>query len=195
MRKFAIAAFAALGLMSASAMADENSGFYAGLGVGVSDLTVDSFNIGDGESFKFDDGDTAYKVFGGWRFMKYVAVELDYLDLGQMTDRSTFDTGEGDVTVTTDIEVSGWAPYVVGMYPIGMFELSAKLGWVFYDVDFDAHADGVHEGDSEGDDDFAWGVGAGVTLFDRLNVKLEYEAIEVSDADLAVYWLTGAWRF
>jgi len=34
-----------------------------------------------------------------------------------------------------------------------------------------------------------------VTLFDNLNVKIEYEAIEVSDANADIWWLTGAWRF
>jgi opacity protein-like surface antigen len=58
--------------------------------------------------------------------------------------------------------------------------------------------DGIEEAyfsDSESEEDFAWGVGAGVTLFDNLNVKVEYEALEVSDANADIWWLTGAWRF
>jgi OOP family OmpA-OmpF porin len=176
-------------------MADENSGFYAGGGVGQTNLTLDSFDFGESGSFKFDDGATAYKVFGGWRFNPYIAVELDYLDLGQMTDHTALKTGEGDIDVRTDVDLTAIAPYVVGSYPFGMFEVSGKLGYVFYSADIDVNSGGEHEGDSESDDDLAWGLGFGVTLFDHVNVKVEYESIEVSDADLEVYWLTGAWRF
>jgi len=195
--RLTIALIAALGLLSSAAFAGEESGFYAGAGVGQANLSVDGFDITDGLDYDFDADDTAFKVFGGWRFNKYISVELDYLDLGTMSDSETFDTGEGLVDVDTDIDVSGFAPYVVGTLPLGIFELSAKLGYVFYDVDFKVSSDATGESisESDSDEDLAYGVGAGMTFFDHLNVMLEYEVIDVTDADIDAFWLTGAWRF
>ena len=199
MRKFAIAASAALGLMSVPVMAAD-SGFYAGAGLGLSSVETDSIDLFDGESFKFDDSGTAWKIFGGWRMNKYIAFELDYVDLGTVEDRFTVDLDTStQLTATTEIGLTAWVPYVVGTYPIGMFELSGKLGYAFYDADLDVRAtDGIvseRESGSESDADFAWGVGVGATVLENLHVKVEYEAIEVSDADVSVWWLTGAWRF
>ena len=196
MRKFTVAAFAALGLMSLPAMAGEDSGFYVGAGIGQSNLSLPGIEIDEGLDYKFDSDDTAFKVFGGWRFFKYLAVELDYMDLGTLTDKTRFDIDSStSESLKTDLGITAWAPYVVGTLPLGIFELSAKVGYAFYDVDFKISALGEHENDSDSDEDFAWGVGAGVTLFDHLNAKLEYESIEIEEGDLEIYWLTGAWRF
>lgn len=200
MRKYAVAAFAALGLMSLPVLAAEDSGFYVGAGLGLSSVDTDSIEIIEGDSYKFDDGSTAWKIFGGWRMNKYLSFELAYFDTGTLDDEVTFDVGETtELFAKTEVNLSGWAPYVVGTFPIGIFELSGKLGYAFYEADVDIFTtfDGEEfsSGDSESDDDFTWGVGAGVTLFEHLNVKLEYEAIEVSDANADVWWLTGAWRF
>jgi opacity protein-like surface antigen len=209
MKKFAVAAFAAVGLMSLPVMAAEDSGFYVGAGLGYASVDTDSIELGEGQGLKLDDSATAWKIFGGWRLNKYIAFELDYFDLGTVSTDGTYsfdvlpvpNSVTQDVYVKTDLGFSGWAPYVIGTYPIGMFELSAKLGYVWYDYDVDIFArdlDTLEEASdsfSDSDDDFAWGLGVGVTVFDNLNLKLEYEAIEVSDANVDAWWLTGAWRF
>ena len=195
MKKLAIAVCAALGLLSLPVMAAEDSGFYAGAGVGEASINTDSVELITGERYKFDANDTAFKIFGGWRFTKYVGVELDYIDLGNSSDKETFDVAGEPIPVKTEIGVTAWVPYVVGTLPIGIFELSGKVGYAFYDTDFKASSMGLHEGASDSDQDFAWGVGAGMTFFDHLNTKLEYEAIEVSGAQVDAFWLTGAWRF
>lgn len=207
MSRYAIAAFAALGLMSLPVMAAEDSGFYVGAGLGYGSVDTDSLELGEGQFLNIDDSATSWKIFGGWRLNPYISFELDYFDLGSVSTEGdySFDVGPVpvdvyDVYVKADIDFSGWAPYVVGTWPIGVFELSAKLGYVFYDADIDIFVrdDFGNEdsfSDSESDEDFAWGVGAGITLFDHLNLKLEYEAIEVSDANVDAWWLTGAWRF
>lgn len=207
MKKYAVAAFAAVGLISLPVMAAD-SGFYAGAGLGYSSVDTDSIEIIEGEAYKFDDSSTAWKIFGGWRMNKYISFELAYFDTGTLDDEVTYDldlfptptaTTGTELFAKTEINLSGWAPYVVGTYPIGMFELSGKLGYAFYDADLDFYlTDGIDSesfSDSESDEDFAWGLGVGVTVLENLNIKLEYEAIEVSDANVDIWWLTGAWRF
>jgi len=199
MRKIAFAAFAAVGLLSLPAMADENSGFYAGAGFGQATIKSDTVTIPDVGSFKFDDDDTAWKVFGGWRFNKYIAVELDYEDLGSPNDEFVFAVDGTDVTIKSDIGVTAFVPYVVGTFPIGMFELSGKIGYAFWDADIKVNAPAFPEvgevNESDSGEDFAWGLGAGMTFFEQLNVKVEYESVDVSGDTVDGWWLTGAWRF
>jgi OOP family OmpA-OmpF porin len=195
MKTLAVAVCAALGLLSLPARAADDSGFYAGAGIGQASINTDSVEIIPGQSYKFDANDTAFKIFGGWRLNKYLGFELDYMDLGNPSDTKNFDTGEGIVPVKTEIGVTAWAPYVVGTLPVGPFELSAKLGYAWWNVDFKASATGMSDHGSDSGDDFAWGVGAGMTFFDHFNTKLEYEAVEISHANTAAIWLTGAWRF
>lgn len=69
----------------------------------------------------------------------------------------------------------------------------------FYDVttraDFDDITQNVFTSESSGDD-LVYGVGVGVTLFERLNARLEYEIIDFEGADDAnAFWLSGSWRF
>jgi hypothetical protein len=55
---------------------------------------------------KFDSDDTTFKVFAGWRFNKFVGVELDYIDLGSPNDTVN------DLRV--EAKINGVAPYVIG---------------------------------------------------------------------------------
>jgi hypothetical protein len=42
----------------------------------------------------------------------------------------------------------------------------------------------------------SYGFGVGMTIFERLNAKLEYEKIDTDIIDdLDAIWLSGAWRF
>ena len=91
------------------------------------------------------------------------------------------------------MEISGFAPYLVGTLPLGIFELFAKVGYYFYDVEAEI---GDVEADDVSDEDLVYGAGFGVVLFEHLNVRVEYEIIDISDVDDAnAAWLTGAWRF
>jgi hypothetical protein len=48
----------------------------------------------------------------------------------------------------------------------------------------------------DSDEDLVYGVGVGLTLFEHLHARLEYEIIDVSEVDDAnAIWLSGAWRF
>lgn len=169
---------------AASARADEERGFYVGAGVGEYNVKVNDIDdvgpvVGD-----FDSDDTSFKVFGGYRLNPYIAFELDYIDLGQP---------EANVAgFPIQTKTDGFAPYVVGTLPLGIFELFAKAGYLFYDVDVDV--DDVQISDSG--EDLVYGVGAGVNFFEHLNLRLEYEEIDIEDTDDSnALWLSAGWRF
>jgi OOP family OmpA-OmpF porin len=179
----AAAALFASGLTPA--FADNERGLYLGVGVGQFNIEVDDLDTSNGIDEAFDSDDTVYKVFGGWRFNPFIGVELDYIDLGGPED--TIDT------VKVKAEINGFAPYLVGTLPVGPIELFARVGYYFYDVKISGESLGSVDDSSE---DLVYGAGVGLTLFEHLHARLEYEIIDVSDVDDAnAIWLSGAWRF
>ncbi len=192
MQRFLIAALTASVLATAPAFADNDRGAYIGVGVGQFNIKSD-LDLGEtpGESVeRFDSDDTSLKLFGGWRFNRYLALELAYIDLGSLEDRIA--------GLPVDLSIEGFAPYVVGTLPLGIFELFAKVGYFFYDAE--AGVGGSNSGlprvsDSDSDEDLVYAFGVGITLFDHLNARLEYELFDTDDDDSDAIWLSGAWRF
>lgn len=182
-RSLWVLTLATLGI--APALAENESGLYIGAGVGQFNVEIDNVeDVGDTVE-SFDSDDTTFKIFAGWRFNKFFGVELDYLDLGSPEDTVN------DLRVQA--EINGVAPYVIGTVPLGPVELFAKVGYYFYDVEINAESIGSLDDSNE---DLVYGAGLGVTLFEHLHARLEYEIIDVSEVDDAnALWLSGAWRF
>ena len=179
-----------------AAQADDNDrGFYAGVGVGQFNVKIDDIDQLDNAIEKLDDSDTSWKAFVGYRFNPYIALEAAYIDFGSPTSSFNTSGSSGDYKA----ELSGFAPYLVGTLPIGPVELFAKVGYYYYDVKLNVDVDQLGGNvfhSSKSDEDFLYGGGVGVTFFDHLHARLEYERIDsnaVDDAD--ALWLSGAWRF
>lgn len=189
----------AIATFAGQAMADDNdSGPYVGAGYGQFDVTIENLETAGQAIGDIDTDDGAWKAFFGWRFNKFLSLEADYVDLGN--PRGNFDASgsDGDYSV----ELSGFSGYLIGTLPITIFELSAKVGYYFHDVEINVNLDNVGAGNGnvlDTDDSgeaFVYGVGAGVTLIDHLNVLVEYERMDFDNlSDAYVLWLTGAWRF
>ena len=175
---------------AAAAQADEESGFYAGAGVGTFDVRIDNFDDIDETIDDYDSDDTAWKVFGGWRMTKYFAAEVAYVNLGSPDDEIL-----PDLNLTT--ETDGFAPYLVGTFPIGdWFEVFAKAGYYWYETEIQVDTPIGSASDSESDSTFTWAAGMGVNFFEHFNVRLEYEQFDIDQVDDAeALWLTGAYRF
>lgn len=171
--------------LTTTARADGDKGVYAGAGVGVFNVKIDSVQDVAPTLGKFDSDDVSFKAFVGWRFGKFIGLEVDYLDLGKPED------DVGNVSVAT--ELSGVAPYIIGTLPLGPIELTARFGYLMYDFKVEA---GEASRRKTSDEDPVYGVGVGLTLFDHLATKLEYERIDISKLDKSdALWLTAAWRF
>jgi opacity protein-like surface antigen len=99
--------------------------------------------------------------------------------------------------VDFSVDLSGFAPYVIGTIPLGPVELFGKVGYYFYDVDASVDLDDGPDFDStSSEQDLLYGFGVGMTFFERLNARLEYEKIDsgrIDDAD--ALWFSGQWRF
>jgi len=183
----ALAAFAA----ATGAQAQDNeSGFYAGAGVGTFDVQIDDVDDVTTEFERYDSDDTAWKAFAGWRMNPYLGFELAYVNLGSPDDEIL-----PDVRLTT--ETDGFAPYVVGTLPLGdWFELFAKAGYYWYDTEARLTTPAGTTRASESNETFTWSAGAGLNVFERVNLRLEYEQFDFDEADDAsALWLTAGYRF
>jgi len=181
------------------ALADDNdSGLYLGGGYGQFDTKIENVEGVTDVIGNIDTDDGAWKLFAGWRFNKFISVEGDYIDLGN--PRGNFDAAGSDGNYR--VELAGFGAYVIGTLPITIFELSAKAGYYWHDVKLDVNLDNIGGGNGnvlhtdENGEAWVYGVGAGITLIDHLNFKLEYERMDLDRLeDSYTLWVTGAWRF
>ena len=183
-----------LGLCADIAQADNERGFYAGAGIGQFNVEIRDFADTDEAVESLDDDDTSWKAFVGWRFAPFIAVELAYIDFGNPGDSIEASGSSGDF----ELDVAGFAPYLIGTLPLGPLELFAKVGYYFYDVDasVDFDVDELDFDSDSSDEDIVYGAGIGITLFEHLHARLEYEEIDSDVLDDAnALWLSGAWRF
>jgi opacity protein-like surface antigen len=170
---------------------DEVSGWYIGGGVGQFNAQIDDVDDVDATVDEWDEDDTAYKFFGGYRMNRFLAFELDYINLGEPS-------GASIPGFNVDASVDGFAPYVVGTIPLGpYFEVYGRLGYYFYDatVGIEDELDNRVEFDEESED-LVWGAGVGTNIGEKLNLRFEYERFDLQGVDDAdALWLTAAWRF
>ena len=165
-----------------SQVAENNDGFYVGAALGNFESEIDDI---EDANFDFDADESAARIFAGWRFNGFVAIELGRYDFGEATNAADL------LAISTDTK--GWAPSIVGTLPVGPVEFFIRGGILFYDVE--VNLDGGQLLDESGEDP-VYAAGVGVTVLERLNLKLEYEVVEISEfADAEAVWLAGSWRF
>jgi OOP family OmpA-OmpF porin len=180
----------ALGLISMPAFAADDQGFYAGAGAG--QLSVDFSGDIDGTLFSFDDGDTAFRIFGGWQFNENFGLEAGYVDGGSASE--TFNIEGTDVDV--DIDVTGIDLMLRGVLPVGeSFFAFAQAGVIFWDADFQASALGVSESDSDSGEDLIYGAGIGFNFSENAGVRAEYMIYDISDTDVDSILASIFWKF
>jgi len=117
-----LAGFAAVPTLAmAQAKGNAELGFYAGASIGQSKSDC------GGSGGSCDDKDTAYRIFGGYKFHPNIAVEGGYAPLGETS--ASFGA-LGSVTA----EANAWDIVGVGSFPLGNnFSIFGKLG--FYNAE------------------------------------------------------------
>jgi hypothetical protein len=186
MRKILLCLMFILVAAAVPASAIEN-GFYMGGSIGGSSLEVRDFDDELG-NLRFSEGDTAFKLFGGIRFLNFLAVEAGYVDLGDPTD--IVGEVEGD-PFEVQIGVKGWDAFAIGLLPLGPVDLFAKIGVVSWDADIRAVLDDAIDSDSDSGTDAAYGLGVTLRL-GKLALRAEGEQFNIADADDVYMFSVGA---
>ena len=169
--------------IAAAAPAMAAGEWYAGgaLGQAYIDENIDGVEI--------DADSTAFRVFGGYAFSDYFALEASYLDFGTFKDTVDVSGVPVDVSATTD----GFSLAVLGSLPMSeRLSLRGKAGVFFSDGR--STVAGVRENDPSDESAFV-GAGLGYDLSERAGVFLDVEYYDLDDAEPLLASLGFAFRF
>jgi len=173
--------FLAMVLVAAAtpASAIEN-GFFIGGSIGGSSLEIRDYDDELGE-LRFSGSGTAYKLFAGFRFLNFLAVEGGYVDLGDPNDVVG---ATGDDPIAVEIGLNGWDAFAVGLLPLGPVDLFAKVGVVSWDADIRARLmeTDLVDSDSDSGTDAAYGIGVALRL-GKVALRAEGEQFSIADAE------------
>ena len=134
-RMLRVLGLAGLGSLAAfSATAQDAGYYYGGLSVGQSRARIDDERITAGllgaglrtTTMSLDESDTAFKLFGGYQFNRYLAVEGGYFDLGKFGFTSTTVPAG---TLNGQIKLRGFNLDLVGTLPLSeRFSVIGRVG-------------------------------------------------------------------
>ena len=167
--RHALLVMAALALLPIPALAD--SGFYIGAAAGGATQDIEL-----GAAPEIEEDDTAFKVFGGYKFDMSVvdlSVELGYVDFGE----AEIDTAAGEFA----FDPTGITLWGVAGLELGPVDLFAKLGAIAWDVETTTVAGTT----SDDGTDFGLGLGAGFDI-GKVQIRGEYELYDASDENVSM---------
>ena len=160
------------------------AGAYVGAGAGRSDIDASDNGV------SFEDSDTGWKVFAGYAFNEYFAVEGAWVDFGDFND-NIFDPFFG-ISLPVSLDLDGFSVSGVGSYPIGeSASVFGKVGVWSWDVD--AKALGISSDDSG--TDVMFGVGGSYSFTDALSVRAEWERFKADSDDADLISISGVFSF
>ncbi len=149
-------------------------GFYLGGGLGQSESGLRAGNV------NYSDNDLGYKLIAGFRALKILAVEANYVDLGN--------TSSGAVEAKTKaLDV-----FAVGFLPLPVIDIYGKLGVVYWKTDAHSPSSVGYSGFSLNHSGSDLAYGAGVQMhFGALAARLEYEGFDVQQASTPSFLSIG----
>ncbi|MCC7198615.1 MAG: outer membrane beta-barrel protein [Gammaproteobacteria bacterium] len=165
-------------LLAASSASAADSGAFMGVGVGQVNIEIDDLA---GSGYQFDENDTGYKLFAGYKFMPWLSVEGAYVDGGNPGISAT----EGGVSAKLNVEVQSLVASVIFTLPVGdNFELFIKPGIAYWDAKTTASYSDSFGSDRASDSDdgtaFFIGGGAAFKFSENFGMRIEYEYFEVA---------------
>jgi OOP family OmpA-OmpF porin len=146
----------------------QDGGWYLGAGAGQSNAR-DSCPSQIPVGVSCDDTSTAYSVFGGYMFNRYIGAELGYAYLGET---SAFASG-----ITETIKVQGLELLAVGAIPINPhFEIYGKVGVFFWDLkDSCTGISCTYGSQNETGSDLTYALGAQFNFSRNYGMRLQYQ--------------------
>lgn len=185
-------AFAAVVLLASPLAGASEPGWYLGGSAGVSrakiaDERIKSGLLGSGlvvTSIADDDRDVGFKLFGGYQFNRYFALEGGYVDLGKFSfDATTAPAG----TLAGSIRLRGVNLDVVGTLPVtDRFSVFGRVGATYAQARDSFSGGGAvvvtTPNPKKRAANYKVGVGLGYALTDSIDLRAEAERYRVDDA-------------
>jgi hypothetical protein len=215
-KRMAAALVAVLGTVAANTASAESTGLYFGLTGGATSVDMGGSKQDFDETFGFpiagalelggldvigfdsslDDSDIGWGLQVGYRFNRYIAAEVGYVDLGESLYEAIMTVDDGleifPVEASVRFKSSGPTAAVLGMLPIGeRFDAQAKAGIYVADTrlrsrlrDVEFAENVVHDETKAGETEFFFGVGGAWNISDSYSLRFEYERyLDLGDDD------------
>lgn len=194
MRRGLIACLALLAQVAGAADGRSAGGWYLGGGAALTNVFANK-DIGLYGSSERGSSDTGFVISGGYRFARYVAAEIGWLDGGEprfdsleLQANNPIDLVATNIAQKTDaLEAS-----VLGILPFfEIWEVYIKGGFAFWDATSRQVLTPVvgeptlRQLDRDGTD-FLLGIGVGFSFTKNLHLRLEYQAFRTNDELLAL---------
>jgi OOP family OmpA-OmpF porin len=157
-----------LALASCLALPAGAGDFLVGGSAGQANIEVDAAG--------FDESDTGFKLFGGWRLLKFLGLEGGYVDFGGP------EVSAGGVNANA--EVTAWDAFAMGVVPLGKVELFGKAGLVFWDAETSLSVPGFSGTFKDDGTDLAYGVGVSYEVNDNVALRGEWEIFDIESTDV-----------
>jgi OOP family OmpA-OmpF porin len=198
--------------LSPTAFADDgnDAGWYVGVNAGQSRATLDDARITAGllsgglttTSISDDNSHLGFKVFGGYAFNRYFALEGGYFDLGQFGfTANTTPAG----SLRGDIKLKGGNIDLVGSVPLGdKFSLFARAGLNYAEAKDSFRGTGLvgvlNPSPQKSAANYKFGVGAEYDFTRAFGIRIEAERYRIDDAvgnkgDIDLYSVGLVYKF
>lgn len=187
-----VATLLMLALVASPYAVAQESGWYGGISIGQSKAKIDDPRIVSGllsggfstTSISDDDRDTGYKLYGGYQFNKYFAIEGGYFDLGQFGFVATT-LPPGSLSGT--IELKGVNLDAVGILPISeKFSAFGRVGLNYAEARDSFRGIGsvgvINPNPSKRDTNYKFGAGLEYAFTSALAIRGEVERYRIDDA-------------
>ena len=162
-----------------------DTGFYLGAGIGQASMEIRDFypELGD----YVETPTPGYTAYGGYRFLKFLAVEAGYADLGspQWQERNVQGYQE-----RAEVSIKGWDAFVVATLPVSnVVDIYGKLGIMAWKTEITSflQADYIYSESSTGTDT-AYGIGAGFWVGPNVTLRVEAEWFKIGDYDTVPFY-------
>lgn len=137
-----------------------------------------------------DSSNSSFKLFGGIGIGENFAAEIAYHDFG-----STTCCGPSYVDLGFERKGDGFSASAVALWPISRVRLFAKAGALWWDVDgHDLTIEGPRPYSSDGID-LVVGAGGDMAVVSGLRIRVEWEHLEIDDADADSISIGALWQF
>ena len=161
-----------LGLVGTAALAaDDTTVWNAGIAASFGQYTFDSNQL--------DDSSVGFKLFGGYRFNKWLGLEGAYHNFGDFNEDLDPPNPGGDATANLD----GFSGSALIYAPLGSedFEAYGKVGYYFFDQEVVVDDAVVGSNSPEG---IALGAGARFFVSDQFAIRAEGDWFDIDDGNL-----------
>jgi len=158
------------------------TGWYAGAAYSRVSGEFVATSYGSAIGYDTQSSETGFKIIGGMRPLPWLAIEANYVDLGNTAGSLGFFCVTSPCPINFTADAHAFSLSTQALYPAGPVEMFARVGVAQWSVDYDWINDDGSRFDARGRSGtgVTWGAGLQAT-FRGMTTRLEFERFELAD--------------